>query len=187
MLQIIAQTIGIIATFFNVASFQIKGNRGMFMFKGLGGAMFSLHFFLMGNYTAALLNLVNLFRGIVLVRGEKMHKTPWLVVIEVCYALCCVLTFGKSEVLIGGTIVAMIMSVAVTAEQIGESLALWQGNGKRIRVLQMSVFSPIWLINNLLTGSIGGTITEIIVIASAAVSLLRYGKSGFDETGAEQK
>lgn len=144
MTEITAQVIGIIATFFNVASFQMKGNRGLFLFKGLGGALFSLHFFLMGNDTAALLNLVNLFRGIILVRGERMHKTPWLAAIVGCYVLCGILTFGRSEVLIGGAVVAMILSVVLSAEQVGESLALWEGNSRRIRhITDERIFSAL--------------------------------------------
>ena len=75
---------------------------------------------------------------------------------------------------------AMILSVVTTIIQLLETCTLWTRNGKIIRMAQICAISPVWLINNILTGSIGGVVTEVFGIGSVILSFLRYGMDGFE-------
>lgn len=181
MVIVLAQIISIAAAAFNIFSYQMKDNRRMFLAKGISGALFALNFFMLGNYTAAALNAVNLLRGGILAGGTRWHKVRWLLLIQVLYITCCVLTFGRSQTAVGGAVFAMVVSLVTTASQLAETCILWGRNGKHIRVAQLSFISPIWLFNNVVTGSLGGIITEVFGICSVIISFVRYGVNGFEK------
>lgn len=179
-MEIAAQIISLIAAAINIASFQMKDNKRLFLCKGISGALFSANFFLLGNTTAGALNAVNLLRGSVLAGGDKWHKTRWLLLIQGLYVTCCILTIGKSRTAIGGVVFSLIVSLLATAAQLTETFFHWGRNGKHIRLAQLFIFSPFWLFNNIVTGSIGGIITEVFGIGSVIISIVRYGIDGFE-------
>ena len=187
MLNITAQIISIFAAAFNIFSYQMKDNRRLFLSKGISGALFAVNFIMLGNFTAGALNAVNLLRGAVLAGGEKWHKKHWLWLVQGLYLLCCIVTFGKSRTMIGGPVFAMVVSLLATTSQIVETAILWGNNGKHIRLAQISFISPFWLFNNIVTGSIGGIVTEIIGMCSVVISFIRYGMDGFVRTTEECK
>jgi hypothetical protein len=61
---------------------------------------------------------------------------------------------------------------------------MWTRNGKTIRVSQLAVVSPLWLLYDLLipTPSLGGILCEVFNIVSVIVSFVRFRKTGFDKT-----
>lgn len=184
--HIIAQIAGIAGAGLNIFSYQMKENRRLYLFKGIGGVLFALQFFLLGNLTAALLNLVSLMRAAALV-SPRFRSNRWVfLVIQLMYIACCVFTFGKGDVVFGGAAMAMALSVVTTLMQLLETGVLLTRNGKIIRLAQVCVISPAWLINNFLTGSIGGVVTEVFGISSVILSFLRYGLNGF-ETETDKK
>ena len=179
MLNILAQIISLAAAAFNIFSYQMKDNRRLFLAKGISGALFALNFIMLGNFTAGALNAVNLLRGAVLAGGEKWHKKRWLFLVQGLYLLCCVVTFGKSHTMLGGAVLAMVVSLLATVSQLVETAILWGNNGKHIRIAQISFISPFWLFNNIVTGSVGGIITEVIGMCSVVISFIRFGWNGF--------
>lgn len=180
-MQLTAQIISIAAAALNIFSYQMKENRRMFLMKGLSGALFALTYFLLGNLTSASLNLLNLVRGAMLADGDRWQERRWMILNQALYLAAGILTFGRSTVLFGGATLAMVLSVLVTAVQLAETWVLWGGNGRHIRLAQLSFVSPCWLFSNIAVGSIGGIITEVFAMASVIVSLLRYGLRGFDD------
>ena len=179
-MHIIAQIAGLTGAGLNIVSYQMKENRRLYLLKGISGVLFALQFFLLGNLTAALLNLVNLLRAAALVSPKYKSDRRAFLLIQLMYIACCIFTFGKGEVVFGGAMMAMILSVVTTLIQLLETCALMSHNGKIIRLAQVCVISPVWLINNFLTGSIGGVVTEVFGIGSVIVSFLRYGVNGFE-------
>ena len=179
-MHIIAQIAGLAGAGLNIISYQMKDNRRLYLSKGISGVLFALQFFLLGNLTAAMLNLVNLLRAAALVSPKYKSNRSAFLLIQLMYIACCLFTFGKGEVAFGGVMMAMILSVVTTLIQLLETCTLWTRNGKIIRLAQVCVISPVWLINNLLTGSIGGVVTEVFGIGSVFLSFLRYGMNGFE-------
>ena len=180
-MYIIAQIAGLTGAGLNIMSYQMKENRRLYLFKGISGVLFALQFFLLGNLTAALLNLVNLLRAAALVSSKCKSNRLVFLLIQLMYISCCIFTFGRGEVAFGGAAMAMILSVITTFIQLLETCALMTRNGKRIRLAQVCVISPVWLVNNFLTGSIGGVVTEVFGIGSVILSFLRYGMNGFED------
>ena len=73
------------------------------------------------------------------------------------------------------------LSILVTAAQLVGTYAMWDRNGKKLRILQFFVVSPCWLTHNIVAFSIGGIITEAVNLGSVIVSVLRFGINGFVE------
>ena len=179
-MHIIAQLAGISGAALNIISYQMKDNSRLYLLKGISGVLFALQFFMLGNLTAALLNLVNLFRAAALLSSRCKSNRLVFLLIQLIYIACCVFTFGKGDVVFGGVVMAMVLSVVTTLIQLLETFALMTRNGKLIRLAQVCVISPVWLVNNFLTGSIGGVVTEVFGISSVIVSFARYGLNGFE-------
>jgi hypothetical protein len=61
---------------------------------------------------------------------------------------------------------------------------MWTRDGKKIRISQMAVVSPFWLLYDLLipVPSIGGILCEVFNMASVIISFIRFKKTGFDKT-----
>lgn len=169
MIEIIAQLLGILGTIFAFISFQLKENKKFFILQSLSGCMFALNFLLLGAYTGCMLNFINIFRGAVMLGGKKMHKAPWLIAIQALYIVATILTYTN------------IFSVVALVAQLVGTLAMWSRNGKTIRVLQLFCVSPLWLVHNIFVFSIGGIICEVFNLGSIIVSLIRFGKSGFEK------
>jgi hypothetical protein len=64
------------------------------------------------------------------------------------------------------------------------TFAMWTRDGKKIRLSQMAVVSPFWLLYDLLipVPSIGGILCEIFNMTSVIISFVRFKKTGFDKT-----
>ena len=169
MIEILAQVLGILGTIFAFVSFQLKENKKFFMLQALSGCMFALNFLLLGAYTGCLLNFINIFRGAVMAGGKKTYKVPWLIAIQALYIIATVFTYTN-----------IFSLIALIAQLVG-TFAMWSRNGKTIRFLQLFCVSPMWLIHNIFVFSIGGIICEVFNLGSIIVSLIRFGKSGFEK------
>ena len=168
MYDIITQAVGIVAAAATILSYQFKDNRRLYICQSIGGLLFSVNFFMLGAYTAAIFNFINLFRGGLLATGKC--KSYWFAgLLMSAYTVVTVFTYDSW------------LSLLILVAQLVGTLSLWTRKGKCIRMWQLIVVSPIWLINNILCLSLGGIITETVSILSVIVSLIRYRK-GFEET-----
>lgn len=169
MIDIIAQGFGILGTIAAFVSFQIKENKKFFFLQAFSGCMFALNFLLLGAYTGCLLNFINIYRGAVMMGGKKMRKAPWLISIQALYIVATIFTYTN------------IFSIIAMIAQLVGTFAMWSRNGKTIRMLQLFCVSPLWLVHNVFVFSIGGIICEVFNLGSIIVSLIRFGKSGFEK------
>ena len=168
MHDIITQAVGIVAAAATIFSYQFKNNRMLFLFQALGGLLFSVNFLMLGAYTAAFLNLVNLFRGGLLAYGDRFKSYWFAAALMTVYTAVTVATYDSW------------LSLLILSAQLVGTVTMWSRNGKWIRFGQLVFVSPVWLINNVIIFSLGGIITEVVSIVSVIVSLIRYRK-GFDE------
>ena len=168
MIGIVAQIIGIIAMAFNILSFQCKKTERLALVMGIGSLLFSTNYLLVEAYASAGFNVVNLLRS-ASVANKKLHNKVMFGVVCALYIIVTALTFEN-----WWTIVLLIAQLVAT-------FVLWFKNGAVIRKVQFFFVSPIWLINNIFFAfTIGGIICELFTIASVIVSLIRYGKDGFE-------
>ena len=168
MYNFIAQGVGLMGAAVIILSYQCKKNQLLFLMQGLGGLLFAVNFLMLGATTAAFLNLVNLFRGAMLAWGNRF-KSHWFAAGLIAdYTVVTVFTFESW------------VSVLILVAQIVSTLTMWSRRGKWIRIGQLALVSPAWLINNIVCFSVGGIITESISILSVIVSLIRY-RGHFEE------
>ena len=165
----LAQIIGILGTCAAFISFQLKENKKFFIVQATSGLMFALNFLLLGAPTGCVLNLINIYRGAVMAGGKRLHKLPFLISIQAIYIIATVFTYTN-----------IFSVIALTAQLIG-TFAMWSGSGKTIRILQLFCVSPLWLVHNIFVFSIGGIVCEVFNIGSIIVSLIRFGKKGFEK------
>lgn len=167
-IKIIAQTIGIVAMAVAIASFQFKKNRHFFLVQGVSSTLFFIHFLFMGEAAGAFMNLLGLARSICLNVKPLRNR--------VCEAL----------LLVGFTVAAILtyenwLTILILVAQLAGTVVFWRNNAKHIRIYQLTVGSPFWLIHNIINFSIGGIITEVFNLISTVISMLRFRKSGFDQ------
>lgn len=168
-MEFIAQAISIIAMIVSICSLQLKTNKGLFVCRGVSGFLFSLSYLLIGAYTGALLNLLNVLKSTLLV-NKKTSKKPFMFLMIALYVGAAIVTFGGP------------LSILVGIAQCAETVVMWHRNGKHIRICQLGFLSPVWLIYNIVEFSLGGILTEIFVMGSTVVSFIRFRKTGFDKT-----
>ncbi len=173
MIYYIAQAIGIVAMAMNILSYQMKQKRGIITMQLFGTMLFSVSFLMLGAYTGGLLNFLGMVRSVVFLSGEKVKaKHPlWLVGFEAAYVASFVLTFavfGK-EPTAANIILEFLPLVGMTATTISFRMS----EGKHIRALGL-VSSPSWLVYNIFNRAVGGSICEIVSLASIIVGMLRY-------------
>ncbi len=158
-----------------VLSFQCRRNRNFFLWQTACGLCFALQFALLGGWSGCLSNIFAILRGIALAGGEKYHRRWVLCGLEAAFLVCFVLSVA---VFAEPVWVAAILFVA----QGGGTLAMWTGDGKKIRLFQFFLSSPIWLVHNTVYAfSMGGILCETFNMVSVLVSFVRFRKSGFEK------
>ena len=136
---------------------------------------FTLHFGLLGAWSAMLLNAVVIVRGIFFSLGEKFHKQYIHILIHASLLSCAILS-----VVVFGEV--WWIAACIFLAQSGGTLSQWTRNGKTIRMTQMLWVSPFWLINDCYYFTIGGIFTECFNILSVLISIIRFHKTGYDKT-----
>lgn len=172
--EIVGQGFGIIGLVIIVASFQCKKNKNFFLMQGMGSLAFVLNFFLIDAYAGALFNFTNLIRGLIF---SKEDRKVWkLVLVIVMYTAC----FVFSSFLVWGNWFMIFIAALPYITLVIMSVLMWQGNGKHIRYFQVSLMSPAWIVHNIFNFSLGGILCEAFNMISTVISLIRYGKDGFE-------
>jgi len=166
-LEIFAQILGFIGAGICIFSFQIRSVRTLFCTQLISIIFFTLHFILLGAYTGALQNVLALVRCILLIFSDKKwaHNNWVLAGLIACFIVSGIATYSG------------ILSLLPTVAMIVSTLAMWTNDGFKLRVAQVFVTSPAWLIYNVSVFSISGVLTESFNIISVIVSFIRYGKN----------
>ena len=176
MTTIIAQTLGIFGMLAAMISYQCKKNKNYFIFQGLSGAFFSAQFILIGAWAGLIFNAYNIVRALAY-QSKKARSVGCVVGLEclvLTAAMISIFVFKEAWWLVSFTLVA----------QVTGTFAMWTRDGKKIRISQMAVVSPFWLLYDLLipVPSIGGILCEVFNMASVVISFIRFKKTGFDKT-----
>lgn len=178
--DILAQGVAVLATLCNVISFQMKDSGKLLLTQGvIGSILWATHFAMLNAWAGCLINVVALVRAVVIHRRYRNGGSRRTLVF-LCLLLAAAGTVGAVIDWDGGFSgwaplwLIRVVLVLLAAVMVGQTVVLWTGRVKPIRVLQLCAVSPLWLCNNLFAGSIFGVITEIANAVSAAVSLYRF-------------
>ena len=176
MTEIIAQILGIFGMLSAIFSYQCKTNRNYYIFQGLSGVFFSAQFILIGAWAGLIFNAYNIVRAVAYQskKAKSVYCVIGLEILVVIAAALSVFAFKEAWWLVSFTLIA----------QATGTFAMWTRDGKKIRISQMAVVSPLWLLYDLLipVPSIGGILCEVFNMTSVVISFIRFKKTGFDKT-----
>lgn len=144
-----AQWLGYAAFAFGMACFAQTDDRRFKVFMALECASYALHFALLGQPTAVASTLISLGRSLAALRW----RTP-----------AVGLLFVALNLVAGVGLFAGWLSLLPIAASVLGTTALFFLHGIRMRAL-MAVGTALWLVNNLLVGSIGGSLLEACLLA----------------------
>lgn len=157
--MIIAQLFGIFGTIALVFSFQLKKTSYLFVAQMAANAMFIVNYYMLGRFTAGSLLFVSILsNAMILATGGKKKSFMWGFVIV--YTLIGIFTYDS------------IWSALITVAQIASTVSQWSNNGSIIRYVRLGS-SPLWMIYNILSHSIGTIIAEGLTALSIIVYLVR--------------
>ena len=176
MINIVAQVLGIFGMLAAMISYQCKTNKNYFIFQGLSGAFFSAQFILIGAWAGLIFNAYNIVRALAY-QSKKARSVVCVISLEILVVIAAamsVFVFKEAWWLVSFTLIA----------QITGTFAMWTRDGKKIRISQMAIVSPFWLLYDLLipVPSIGGVLCEVFNMASVIISFIRFKNTGFDKT-----
>lgn len=162
-MELITQLIGIAAMFFSVFSFQMNKHKHIMIMQILATSLFGLQYFLLGAYTGMAVDIVATIRGIIFYNRDKKwaQSKLWIAAFAVLFMISGIFTWqGASSLLVTAAMVLNTFSFSFTNPKLVRSTIL--------------ISSPLMLIYDILTGSLGGVINEICVEISSVIGLLRY-------------
>ena len=171
-MQTFAQCLSILGLACVVGSYQQKKKSMLILVQATGGALFAVHYLLMGAYAGFLLNTIAVIRGFVFFKplSPKSGKI-WVCVIStlclVAYALTF-LVFGTQP-----TLSNLILELLPTIGMVVLTFSFNMTHAGHIRKLGF-INSAGWLTYNIAHVSIGGIGCEIMCIVSIVVGILRH-------------
>ena len=173
--MIIAQAVGVVAMTVVILSYQCKRNKSLFLMQTASTLIWAVHFFMLGAYTGVIMNIIGSVRCFVMYnRGKKWADS------KITLALLIAMVIGGSAIgfsfpMTLVSVVSMIISV----------LSMWTNDSRKIRLYQLFVVSPMWLVYDALAGaqpSVAGIITELFSMASIIISIKRFGLMKSEQT-----
>lgn len=168
----IAQALGLIGMTMNLISFQLKEQKKLIRLQFFSSIVFTFHYMLLGATMGCILNSLGICRAFVFSNKDKewARKKGWLPLFITAYAIVYILTFtvlGK-DATARNLLLELLPAIGMTATTIGFYLE----NATKVRLLSL-MNAPTWLVYNAISGSIGGTLTEIFCLISVIIGILR--------------
>lgn len=155
-----AQCVGYIAFVLGVGSFVQKDDRRFKLFMAGECLAYIVHFALLGNPTAVASSTVSLLRSLLALRTRSVWVALAIVAVNVALGLS--LAKQPSDWL------------PLAASCLG-TLALFLLSGVRMRLV-MLCGTGLWIANNVIAGSIGGTALELVIAVVNTVTIVRMAR-----------
>ena len=61
------------------------------------------------------------------------------------------------------------------------NVTFWTNSAKWLRLGELICVSPAWLLYDFISGAYGGVLTELVILGSVVVSIIRFGWKGLDD------
>jgi len=171
-MDLLVQALGLIGMVMNLISFQLKEQKKLIRLQFFSSIVFTVHYLLLGATMGWILNMLGIGRAFVFSNKDKAwaQKKFWLPLFIAAFWIVYVLTFtvlGK-EATIHNLLLELLPAIGMTCTTIGFRLE----NAAKVRLLSLSN-APTWLVYNIISGSIGGALTEIFCLISVVVGIIR--------------
>ena len=166
MQELLVQGIGFIGVALFILSYQFKSNKKLLASQITGSSMFIMQFTIMGAYAGSINLIIALIRNIMIMNRDKLKVAEsWIM----CGVLCGAGLIGLVLTWDG------ILSILPFAALIGSTIGYWTNNAQKLRLSNLVCASPCWLVYDLMIGSWGGAVNELVTTVSALISIYRYG------------
>ena len=157
----LAQCVGYVAFILGVGAFLQKVDRRLKFLLASESLAYSLHFALLGNFSAAASALISCFRSLL----SMKTRSPWLAALIVGVYLVSGIAFARSA---AGWLPVIGSAVA--------TLAMFFMRGIPMRLVLLSS-TLMWLANNIISKSIGGTLLEFCIAIINISTIIRIFRS----------
>ena len=163
MYFLMAQAAGLLAIVLGTLSFQCKRTGPLLLCQTLGNVAFVAHYWMLNAYSACLGQVVLIVNNLLLYGGRtsRVSALKWL---------CAAAAMGVSL-----TTWKDGFSFLPGAAAVVTILTNWTFQGKTIRLGKLLVSCPMWVVYDLHVRSWSGILCELIAMASALISIRRYG------------
>jgi hypothetical protein len=152
-----AQLVGYAAFLIGVVSFLQRDDRRLRAMIGLQAFSYAVHFFLLGSAIAAFASLVTCARALLSLYTRSRWVALGILVVN--------LTFGALTVRTLAGLLPVLASSAGT-------VAFFWFSGLTLRLVLLAS-TACWLANNVLVGSIGGTLLELFIGVANGITCYR--------------
>lgn len=171
MYYIIAQIIGFVGTGTMLFSYQCKDSKRLFFMQMLSNIAYILHFFMLGALSGSLNLLISLIRNFVLINSKNAwaRNSYWLWLFVGLHLIVTLFTWQN------------LFSLLPCVGMIAIAVSSWTRNGKKIRIANLFINSPSWLIYDIYMRSYAGILCEVLILISVIVSFFRYGMKALDQ------
>lgn len=156
-----AQCIGYIALVLGISAFLQKDDRRLKFLNATQSLVYMVHFALLGRYSASASGLVAGTRSYLSLKT----RSPWVA------ALMIALGAG-----LGGYLARDAYGYLPVLSTCLATTAVFFMRGVRMRLVLL-VCTLLWLVNNLHSGSIGGSVLECFVATANSVTMIRIHRS----------
>ncbi|MBE6673639.1 MAG: YgjV family protein [Ruminococcaceae bacterium] len=176
-MEIVAQIFGIIGMIFNLLVFQQKTHKGVTMCQFFAAAAFCANYLMLGAFVGGILNLVGALRALVFFFKEKTkaNSVVWLIIFILAFSASYPLTFFAFDT--EPTTKNLIIELLPVVAMVIITVSLRLGSAKAVRF--MGLFSsPMWLVYNAFSGSIGAIASEILNLISMIIGIIRLDIKG---------
>ncbi len=163
MRDFLIQLIGFIPSVIAITSLQSGNRKKILVLQFICSIMWFSHYMMLGAYTIAMTNVINMLRAVVCYYNDKdwAKSNAIPVVLSVMYIIGTAFTWqGLSSVF---PCIAMILT----------TIALWS-HDMRITRLLFFINSPFMLTADLMTGSYSTAIIEAIAFVSFFIAIYRF-------------
>ncbi len=166
---IIIQAIGIVGTAIFFLSYQFKNNKTLFRVQFLSYLIYTVHLLLLGAVTGGVSYAINTLRSFCLGSDVSFLKSK-----RMCSIICALQILTLVLTWTGW------ISILPVAANIAATIGGYTKNPQKIRAAGIFINSPLWIIYNILVGSLAGILDEIVSEASMIISVIRYGWKNLD-------
>lgn len=168
---IISQLIGFIAAALLLFSFQQRTHKKIVAMQFCSGILFALQYFLLGAYEGMVGNAVGFVRSITYCfRGKSKFVD----------SIACPIIFAVLAGIGGAVTYQSPASLLPMAAMIISSFVMWNPRTQQLRALTLPT-SLMWLIYNIICGSVSGIVTEVLNELSIIIGLFRFREKKTDK------
>jgi hypothetical protein len=151
------QLFGYVALVFGVTAFLQKNDTRLKVLVAAESVAYMVHFLLLGNYPASGSALVSCLRN---VTSVKSRSAAWIAVYLIA-GLAIGVIFTRSA---AGWLPVIASCLA--------TVAIFRMSGIALRIALL-ICTLLWLVNNILSGSVGGTVLETIIALANLSTIIR--------------